>query len=544
MDSNSLKNSNIIIDYNIKDSKGPNPNIKKVTKNKTKKIKYLYIDSNELTKDETSNILEKNIDGKEKNIKQNDENKNKIISLKDKKRIKIVKFKKCTSNDKDNINTEIKPGLSKNRNNKIYKIKNFKYFNKNDINFFMQYKAKTLNEYEEKKNKAKIYENQYNKDNGFQNLEEEESKQREHNTKEKLLHNLDANSFNEEDLFNKIKKINIEKYMINCYKKMKNTEEKNDIINYNNNNKSKNQKQHKHIQYRTENLFFEDNIYESKNLNSARSKMKAYTNISKIIKNNIIEKKNKFKKIEIKENYIINENNKKILNKNLNRDENDTIKNKIDFNFDLKNYSEEKNFFEDIPQRRPGCCTEKSLSIMNKENEKFYTKVNNATNSKKSKIIKNKNYVSFQPKITFIKSLKVDKIFTGNKNNDKNSTNKNILNNIVRKFQTQRFKNNNNSNKKIMQSNNKYNKAKANNIRYLNLKDQFYKSNNINNNTNSSDNKLTKYLNFTLIDPKNINLYETKFRNSIKNNSFSFGFKKSYYNTKINKNSIIKKFYK
>lgn len=542
MDSNSLKNSNIIIDYNIKDSKVPNPNIKKITKNKNKKIKYLYIDSNELTKDETSNIFEKNIDGKEKNKKQNDENKNKIKSLKDKTKIKIMNFKKCSSNDKDNNNSETKPELSKNINNKIYKIKNFKYFNKNDINYILQNKAKTLNENEGKKNKTKIYENQY-KNNDCQNGEEE-LKQREHNTKDKLLYNPNSDSFNEEDLFNKIKKINIQKYMIGCYKNMKNTEEKNDIINCNDNNKNGNQKLHKHIQYRTDNLFFEDNLYEPKSLNSARSKMKAYTNISKLIKNNIIEKENKYKKIEIKQNYIINKINKKILNSDLNRDENDTIKNKTNFNFNLKDYSEDKNYYEDIPQRRPGCCTEKNLNIINKENEKINTKVNNATNINRNVIIKNNNFVSLQPKYTFIKSLKVSKLFINNENKDKNSLNKNSLNNIVQKFQTQRFKNNNNFNKKIMQSSNKYNKTKTNNIRYLNLKDQFYKRNKINNNTNNSNSKLTKYLNFTLIDSKSLNLYETKFGNSIKNNSFSFGFRKSYNNSKINKNSIIKKFYK
>ena len=95
----------------------------------------------------------------------------------------------------------------------------------------------------------------------------------------------------------------------------------------------------------------------------------------------------------------------------------------------------------------------------------------------------------------------------------------------------------------IKQNSNKYNKTKTNNIRYLNLKDRFYKSNNINNNSNSSNNKLSKPLNFTLIDSKCIKLYETKFGNSIKNNSFSFGLKKSYYNSKINRISIIKKFY-
>ena len=59
MDSNSLKNSKIIIDYNIKESKNSQPILNNRTKNKINKIKCLYFDSNELTKDETCNKLEK-----------------------------------------------------------------------------------------------------------------------------------------------------------------------------------------------------------------------------------------------------------------------------------------------------------------------------------------------------------------------------------------------------------------------------------------------------------------------------------------------------
>ena len=63
MDSNnSLKNCNIITDYNIKESKCLQTNLKKIPKNK---FKYFYI-SNELTEDETSNKIDKNIDNKAK----------------------------------------------------------------------------------------------------------------------------------------------------------------------------------------------------------------------------------------------------------------------------------------------------------------------------------------------------------------------------------------------------------------------------------------------------------------------------------------------
>jgi len=62
MDSNnSLNNCNIITDYNIKESKCLQTNLKKIPKNK---FKFFYIDSNELTKDETSNKVDKNIDNK------------------------------------------------------------------------------------------------------------------------------------------------------------------------------------------------------------------------------------------------------------------------------------------------------------------------------------------------------------------------------------------------------------------------------------------------------------------------------------------------
>lgn len=568
MDSNSFKNSNIIIDYNLKDPKGSNTNLKKMGKNKIKKIKYLYIDSNELTKDETNNKLEKNVDTQKKFKKQNGANKNKIILLKDKnnKNIKILKFKKCTSNDKDKVITEIFSEKPKGRNDKTYKIKNFKYFNKNDINYLLHNKAKTLNQNEEKNNKTKIidYQNDCNS-----HYIEEESKQREHSMKEKSLYN--PNSFNEEDLFNKIKKINFEKYIRNCYKTLKSAEDKNsNIVNNINSNKNNindyNKKYKKHIQLKANNIFLEDNLYAKNILNSARSKMKAYTNISKLIKYNIMEKEkeNKMKKIEIKQNYIINKNNNYIFNNYLYQDDTEnTMKNQTNLILNLKENLEEKNDFEEVPQRRPGCSTQKNLYIMNKDidfsKENVDTNMTNL-NTKRNIRLKKNNYVTIQPKSTFTKSLKATRIINSNENKT-NNLNKNLLKNIVQKFQTQRFKITN-SNKKLIQSINKKNinsktksKTKKNDIKYLNLKDNFYKNDIINNNNNknkitniitnniNNNNKYVKYLNFTLINNKNINLNDVKVEHSIKNNSFSFGFKKPNSNYKLNRNSLFNKYH-
>ena len=299
MDSNSLRNSKIISDYNIKESKNSKTILNNISKNKIKKIKCLYFDSNELTKDETSNKLEKYSDCKKN--KEIDKNKNKLF-LKDKNNIKLLKYKKCVSNEKDKIKDifENLPDISKGRNSKLYKINNFKYFNKKDINYLLNNKAKTLNDIDEKRNKVKLSINN-----------EEESRQREHSKEQSIYNSINPNSFNEKDLFNKIKKVNFEKYMINCFKTIKNADE-NILIDEQLFPKNINIKK----SVNPNEIFLDENQSNSKSiLNSERSKMKAYTNISKLIKYNIIEKqhKNKIKKIEIKQNYIINKNNKFIL---------------------------------------------------------------------------------------------------------------------------------------------------------------------------------------------------------------------------------------
>ena len=530
MDSNSLRNSKIISDYNIKESKNSKTILNNISKNKIKKIKCLYFDSNELTKDETSNKLEKYSDCKKN--KEIDKNKNKLF-LKDKNNIKLLKYKKCVSNEKDKIKDifENLPDISKGRNSKLYKINNFKYFNKKDINYLLNNKAKTLNDIDEKRNKVKLSINN-----------EEESRQREHSKEQSIYNSINPNSFNEKDLFNKIKKVNFEKYMINCFKTIKNADE-NILIDEQLFPKNINIKK----SVNPNEIFLDENHSNSKSiLNSERSKMKAYTNISKLIKYNIIEKqhKNKIKKIEIKQNYIINKNNKFIFDKFVNKDENENSKkNNANLNFNVKENNKEKNDCEDVPQRRPGCCTEKKLNVMNKGIKLQNEKIKRNDRIKKN----NKAFATLQPKSTFTKSLKATKILNHDTNESKykgnNIFNNNLLKTIIKKFQTQRFNKNINSKKKYIKNNknklskNNLIKSKSKNktnIKYLNLKDNFYK------NSNSNINKYYKYLNFTLFDSKNA-IEPGRMQISLKNNSFSSGFKKTANSNKIKKNSFIKK---
>ena len=175
--------------------------------------------------------------------------------------------------------------------------------------------------------------------------------------------------------------------------------------------------------------------------------------------------------------------------------------------------------------------------------------MNNEIKSKKEKlkinegITKNSNAcTTLQPKNTFTKSLKATKILNPDVNESKdkgnNRLNKNILKTIIIKYQTQKFNKHKNSKKKYLKKNknktskNKLTKSKSKNtpsIKYLNLKDNFYKNN------NSNINKYYKYLNFTLFDSKNI-IEPGKIHNS-----FSSGFKKPVNSNKIKKNSFIKK---
>jgi len=458
---NSLNNCNIITDYNIKESKCLQTNLKKIPKNK---FKFFYIDSNELTKDETSNKVDKNIDNKIR--------KNKIILLKEKNNIKIIKYKKYEPNNNNNKNKAKELNIDINKkytsNNK-----NFKYFNKNDINSFLNIRLKTLDDNADKLNKIK-----------FNSLNKEEINKKYNDIKNKSDHKLSP--FNENDLYNKIKKIKFEKYIINCYKTIQNTD-----------NKCR-QKQHNHSLLKNNN--------NTKNIpNSEKSKIKAYAKLSKIIKSNIIDQKKNYKrkKIEIKQNYIINKNlnHENIYDNYISTEEN--INKQYNTILDSKNSNfQEKIEFDDIPQRRPGCKTEKNMNVIYKNN-------NNIINRNERKKY---DFIGFQPKTTFTKSMKITKLFNNNKDlKEKVKISKDILNSIFKKFQTQRFKNN--SHNKVL-TNKKLPKSKdKDNIKYLNLKQQL---------TNNNNNKLIKYLNKTFNEKKTKN----DIKNcciSIKNKSFSFG---------------------
>ena len=442
----------IIVAYNLKGSKSLQPEIKKIEKKKVGKIQCFYIDSNELTKDETSNKFEKNID-KENKREYNINNKNQIIMLADK--YKRINFKKYLENRDKNLE------LSISRNKKI-KSNNFKYFNKNDINLILS-------------NKSKV-------------LEGNEDKDRDKKRQIKL------NSLKDESLQ--------KEYSINYYKTIKSSEEDNNNIN--NKEEEKTHQRNFHIK----------NILDSDKkegiINSAKTKMKTYINISKLIKHNIIGSENeiKFKTIEIKkkQNYIINQKNK--ANKGINMCEKQLNKNK---KIIKKNDLEEKKDFEDIPQRRPGCSTEKNMYSIYK---KIGYKNDNLNRNKRKKIF---DFLSLQQKTTLTKSLKIAR--TSIKNSEKskkakgNLTN-NLLKSIIKNIKTQRFN---------FKTNSKNNK---NNIQFINLKD----------NLSKNSNKIIRCLNFSNIDGNIKNRNDIV--NSLKNNSFLLGNQKNSYN-QIHNNSVI-----
>ena len=448
----------IIVAYNLKGSKSLQPEIKKIEKKKVGKIQCFYIDSNELTKDETNNKFEKNID-KENKREYNINNKNQIIMLADK--YKRINFKKYLENRDKNLE------LSISRNKKI-KSNNFKYFNKNDINLILSNKSKVLegNEDKDRDKKRQIKLNSL----------KDESLQKEHSIKTKSFYNY--------------------------YKTKKSSEEDNNNIN--NKEEEKTHQRNFHIK----NLL--DSDKKEGIINSAKTKMKTYINISKLIKHNIIGSENeiKFKTIEIKkkQNYIINKKNKD--NKSINIYEKQLNKNK---KIIKKNDLEEKKDFEDIPQRRPGCSTEKNMYSIYKE---IGYKNDNLNRNKRKKIF---DFLSLQQKNTLTKSLKIAR--SSIKNSEKikkakgNLTN-NLLKSIIKNIKTQRFN---------FKTNSKNNK---NNIKFINLKD----------NLSKNSNKIIRCLNFSNIDGNIKNRNDIV--NSLKNNSFLLGNQKNSYN-QIHNNSVI-----
>ena len=303
-------------------------------------------------------------------------------------------------------------------------------------------------------------------------------------------------------LINKIKKNKFGKYKVNYYKTKKSSEEDNNNIN--NKEEEKTHQRNFHIK----NLL--DSDKKEGIINSAKTKMKTYINISKLIKHNIIGSENeiKFKTIEIKkkQNYIINKKNKD--NKSINIYEKQLNKNK---KIIKKNDLEEKKDFEDIPQRRPGCSTEKNMYSIYKE---IGYKNDNLNRNKRKKIF---DFLSLQQKNTLTKSLKIAR--SSIKNSEKikkakgNLTN-NLLKSIIKNIKTQRFN---------FKTNSKNNK---NNIKFINLKD----------NLSKNSNKIIRCLNFSNIDGNIKNRNDIV--NSLKNNSFLLGNQKNSYN-QIHNNSVI-----
>ena len=488
MNTNPFKAHNLIIDVKTKKAISPQSDIKKIPKKKIKKIKCL--DSNELTKDETSNKLEKNIEKKNENI-----NNNNIILLKDKNYNKNIELSNYITN-RDSIRN------IKNINyNKISKGYNFKYFNKNDIFYLLNNRGKTIQENLKKKNKIV-----------FTILNGGESEQKEHTTSKKKKNSYDLHNFNEEDLINKLKNLRNKKMITSSFKK--NTIKKN-LYN------SENQKQRRRIIIKPNisNISLGKTQDNSKPLlYPLQSKMKTYTNISEIIKSNIIQKKNKGK--ITKQNYESNKNNiikkikKKLMNKNENEKENNIMTTNNNDNL-INNNSNMEIDFQDIPQRRPGCPAEKNLNIINQTNY---------LNNKKR--IKMNELGKLHSNTTFIKSLRGSKKINKKDTKDKNIINSKLIRTMIKKFQTQRFRNNLNDKER---KNNTTIKHK-NKMFYVNLQNKIPKSNN----------KLIKYLNFNLFDSNNRN--NNSLYCSFRNNSFSSDFNKIKHQNKIQKNSVINSF--
>ena len=241
-----------------------------------------------------------------------------------------------------------------------------------------------------------------------------------------------------------------------------------------------------------------------------QSKMKTYTNISEIIRGNIINNNNDKEK-KAKQKYIKEEKNKikKIKNKLMNRNGGNFIlntRNLIEHDSNL----EEKTDFQDIPQRRPGCSGEKnSTTIINETN--YITNKN---------IFKKKELNRLHSNTTFTKSIKTTTLVNNNNFEPQGNSNVNSksIKAMIKKFQTQRFNINlhRNSNNNI--NNNKKEKKKR---KITKNKNSMYYIN-INKNIPKINNKHVKYLNFNLFEPDNKN--DSKVYFALKNNSFSSDF--------------------
>lgn len=543
MDSNSFKKQNIIIDCKLKGPKHIPPNINKIGKNKIKKIKYLYVDSSEKTKDETWNKLEKNNDNKTKKPKEN--NPKKKYSLMDKSPRKKQFYNYLLNDNSDLELTLTNPKI-------YYNYYNFKNFNKDSFSYLLNFRAKTLDNNDGKKYKIKL-----------NILNNKEIKKKDNSIKQK--NNFNINSFNEDDLINKIKNINYDKYITNCYKMRKlNPDGKNNILN--------DKEQAKYTKLK--NNMNTNNIYHyEKNKNivaNDQSKMKAYTHMSEKIKINILEtdKKKEQKKQKIKNsqknnskklNLDIkrNSNNYSNSNKNTTTDINQTNnfshsnKNNINLKLNLNsndmdenedknndqdndndNDKENNNDCLDIPQRRPGCSSKKN-------GHEIY--IDTSSKIDHEKLRKSELLIGLQPRTTFTKAIKRTQKLNNISNKiikqkeKSNLTNK-LINSIIKKFRTQRF--NINSYNKNKNNRNKFVKKKeVNYINFINIQEKLSKTLVKNENFN---NKINRELNFALLDN---NIKDNSCRElSLKNHSFSRGFNTIDYNkSKRNKNSVIKR---
>jgi hypothetical protein len=483
MDSNPFKRHNILIDYKNKKIISPQPNFKNMPKSIIKKIKN--IDSCDQTKDEIFNKNDKNID------KKDDNSNNNIILLRNNKYIKRLKLYSHTSN------RDSKRNLHNSNNNVITKNMICRYLNKNDINYLLNSRGKTLEEKLNKKNKFI-----------FNILNNGESEQREHNTKKINSHDLQI--YNDNDLINQLK---LKKFIRTTYN---NNSCKTEI--YRDYFAEGNQKRPSRIKDKTDitNIFIRKKLDNSKNiLYPLQNKMKTYTNISEIIRSNTINKKSKGKKLNLKDgkNKIKNIK-KKLINKG-------EINNIIDNNnnnrhnlIDNDSILEERVDFQDIPQRRPGCSGDKNITIINDTNY-----LNNKNVFKKYELNK------ILPNTTFTKSTRTSKLINNNyeiKGKYNININYGLTKKKLKKFQTDNLHKEHDKNKKKIH---KYSKNKHI-MYYINL----------NNHIPRNNDKLMKYLNFNLIDSNLRN--DSGLLKSLKNNN-SFSSEISNHKNKKQKNSLI-----
>ena len=520
MESHSFKKQNIIIDCKLKDSKCIQTNINKIGKNKIKKIKYVYVDSSERTKDETFNKFEKIND--HKNSKQSNVHKNKK-RLTQTNPIKKIRHNNYFLYDEDTTGLELK--LANNKN--YLKYNNLNYSNKNDFNSLLEWRAKTLDKKkDEKKYKIKL-----------NIIDDKKLDKKDSNFKQKTNYNI--NTFNENDLINKIKNINCDKLISNCYKRVKIVSEDNNIIeNHENHENNQNNKIKKNL--KTNNIFCCVNPINDKNgINFSQSKMNAYTKMSEKIKYNIIEKNNqkiKKKKLskKISEKIESKKNKRKmpIYNKHIkymsdNYQTYNSEKNNINLN---KNINSDENIdFLDVPQRRPGCSSKKTskeiYSDLNSKNEKDST----------YELLRKSEYlVGLHPRTTFTKTLKktkksnnVNVNSTSSQKEKRNLTGK-IINSIIKKFKAKRF--NIESYNKAIIKRNKYQNIK-NDLNYINIQDSITR---------------TFKKPFIIRDSK-LSFIESNIKNnslnnlSLNNNSFTRNYYNADYKKKLNKNSVIKR---